>query len=349
MDGALGNDLQPSAPDRATELISRFRIGTTDVADLLDEPLLVVEAGPGGLAAEFEVPVALPSVVVAVARKSAPPMSPHGADVALTEWPHPPVPWVHVDDLDVALDSLGDRIRGAPRAAVTLVGLLRVGRGRPVEEGLLLESIAYSMLQSGSEFQRWLVQRGPVVVRADAGPAVLVERVADCLDLTLNRPDVHNAYNRRMRDELCGALAVAASDATLTVRLVGAGPSFCSGGDLTEFGTAPDPVSAHLIRTGQSPARLLAAIGSRTEAVIHGSCAGSGIELPAFAGHVQARPDTEIWLPELSMGLIPGAGGTVSLPRRIGVSRTAWLALSGQRIGVDTALRWGLIDAVAGG
>lgn len=327
-------------------MISGFRIGTTDIADLLDQPLLVVEVGRSGLPAEFEVPVVLPSVVVAVARTSAPPMSPHGADLALTEWPDPPPPWVHVDDLETALDSLGDRVRGTPRAAVTLVGLLRMGRSRAVEEGLLLESLAYSVLQSGSEFQRWLVQRGPVAVRADAGPAVLVERTGDGLDLTLNRPDVHNAYNRRMRDELCAALAVAASDAAVTVRLRGAGPSFCSGGDLTEFGTAPDPVSSHLIRTGRSPARLLASVGSRTEAVIHGSCAGSGIELPAFAGHVQARPGTEMWLPELGMGLIPGAGGTVSLPRRIGTARTAWLALSGQRIGVATALRWGLIDAV---
>ena len=56
-----------------------------------------------------------------------------------------------------------------------------------------------------------------------------------------------------------------------------------------------------------------------------------------------------MWLPELAMGLIPGAGGTVSLPGRIGAARAAWMALSGQRVDVDTALRWGLIDAVADG
>jgi enoyl-CoA hydratase/carnithine racemase len=78
--------------------------------------------------------------------------------------------------------------------------------------------------------------------------------------------------------------------------------------------------------------------------VLHGACAGSGIELPAFAGSVAARPGTRIWLPELAMGLIPGAGGTVSLPRRIGRGRTAWMALSGRPVDVPTALEWGLVD-----
>ena len=59
-----------------------------------------------------------------------------------------------------------------------------------------------------------------------------------------------------------------------------------------------------------------------------------------------ARPDTIFRLPEVSMGLIPGAGGTATLPRRIGRQRTAWLAISGAEIGANTALAWGLIDAV---
>ena len=332
--------------DSATELISGFLVGTTDAADFLDEPMLVIDVGSGERSAEVEVPVTLPSVVVVVARAAAPPMSARSADVALTEVTDPPPPWVQVDDVEAALESLGARVAAARRAAVTLVELLRSGRDRPVEEGLLLESAAYSMLQAGPEFQQWLAARAPAPARVDAGPTVLVRRTGDRLDLTLNRPEVHNAYSRLMRDELCQVLTVVAGDPALTLRLLGAGPSFCSGGDLTEFGTSPDPVTAHLIRTGRSPARLLAAIGARGQALIHGSCAGSGIELPAFTGYVQARPGTRIWLPELGMGLIPGAGGTVSLPLRIGAARTAWLALSGERITAGTALRWGLVDAV---
>ena len=308
--------------------------------------MLMVDVGREGGGEDLDVEVGFPAIVVAAARSSLAPLSSRGPDVALTEVPDPPAPWVQVADIDAAAELLEGRIRASPGAAVTLAGVLRAGRGRSVEEGLILESAAYSMLQAGPGFQAWLGARGAAAPGADAGPTVLAERVGDRLDLTLNRPEVHNAYSRRMRDELCDALLVAALEPELTVRLRGAGPSFCSGGDLTEFGTSPDPVSAHLIRTGRSPARLLDRLGPRTEAVVHGACAGSGIELPAFTGHVRARPGAEMWLPELAMGLIPGAGGTVSLPRRIGPARTAWMALSGQRVGVETALKWGLVDSV---
>ena len=63
-------------------------------------------------------------------------------------------------------------------------------------------------------------------------------------------------------------------------------------------------------------------------------------------GTVLAAPDTRIRLPEVAMGLVPGAGGTVSIPRRIGRHRTAWLALTGAEIGADQALAWGLVDRI---
>ncbi len=71
---------------------------------------------------------------------------------------------------------------------------------------------------------------------------------------------------------------------------------------------------------------------------------GSGIELAAFTDVVVAAPDTQIALPEIGLGLVPGAGGTVSLPRRIGRLRTAWLAFTGRPIDAATAQAWGLID-----
>jgi enoyl-CoA hydratase/carnithine racemase len=77
---------------------------------------------------------------------------------------------------------------------------------------------------------------------------------------------------------------------------------------------------------------------------LQGACVGAGVELPAFAAQVSASEDAFFQLPELAMGLVPGAGGTVSLPRRIGRQRTAWLALSGQRLDAETALAWGLVD-----
>jgi enoyl-CoA hydratase/carnithine racemase len=150
-----------------------------------------------------------------------------------------------------------------------------------------------------------------------------------------------------LQQELVEALLVAGADASVErVLLDGSGPSFCSGGDLAEFGTLPDPATAHLVRLTRSPARLLAELAPRLEVRLHGACIGAGIEMAAFAGRIVAHPDTLISLPEVSLGLIPGAGGTVSLPRRIGRHRTAELALTGMKLGAAEALRWGLVDAV---
>jgi enoyl-CoA hydratase/carnithine racemase len=150
-----------------------------------------------------------------------------------------------------------------------------------------------------------------------------------------------------MRDDLCEALQLAASDPSLEeIVLCGEGASFCSGGDLDEFGSFPDPATAHAIRTTRSPARLIAALAPRMRAEVHGACIGAGVELPAFTHHVTAREDSYFALPEVGLGLVPGAGGTASLPARIGRQRTAWLALSGARIDAATALAWGLVDEV---
>ncbi len=150
-----------------------------------------------------------------------------------------------------------------------------------------------------------------------------------------------------MRDLLCEALTLAVTDDSIEeVILSGQGPAFCSGGDLDEFGTLADPATAHAIRATRNPGRLLADCASRLHVVVHGACVGAGIELPAFADHVVARPDASFRLPEVSMGLVPGAGGTASLPRRIGRQRTAWMALTGAPVDPSTALSWGLIDEV---
>ena len=90
--------------------------------------------------------------------------------------------------------------------------------------------------------------------------------------------------------------------------------------------------------------RHRAACADRVRADLHGACVGAGIELPAYARRVVAREDAFFELPEVSMGLVPGAGGTASLPRRIGRQRTACLALSGRRLDAATALGWGLVD-----
>lgn len=151
-----------------------------------------------------------------------------------------------------------------------------------------------------------------------------------------------------MRDALIEALQLALSDADLGEIVIRArGACFSTGGELREFGSAPDPASAHLVRSLALPGRLLAACAARVTVQVHGACIGSGIEFPAFAGRLVATRDAWFQLPELRYGLIPGAGGCVSISRRIGRQRSAWMVLSGRRIDAPCALEWGLIDAIA--
>jgi enoyl-CoA hydratase/carnithine racemase len=150
-----------------------------------------------------------------------------------------------------------------------------------------------------------------------------------------------------VRDALVEAFELVLGDGSIAaVTLRGAGRCFSQGGDLAEFGQVPDPATGHVVRSLALPARLLARCAPRVTCRVHGACIGAGIELPSFASRVVAAPDTFFQLPELRFGLLPGAGGTVGIARRIGRQRTAWLALSGKRIDVERALAWKLIDDV---
>lgn len=258
------------------------------------------------------------------------------------------------DQFDVVVGSeeelapLLEATRRKPLAAMALVQLLRQSAHLDVHQGLLAESLVYSTLQSGPEFGQWLSRRPSVPAhRPNPEPAVLSRRTEARLELTLNRPEKRNAFSAEMRDALVEGLRPAVCDPSIEeVVLLGAGPAFCSGGDLDEFGTLPDPATAHLIRSTRNPGRLLADCAHRVRAELHGACIGAGIELAAFARQVRATRDAFFQLPEVAMGLVPGAGGTVSIPRRIGSQRTAYLALSGLRLDAATAQRWGLIDEI---
>lgn len=257
--------------------------------------------------------------------------------------------WLELCDVVVAagdptLGAIEENVERFPLAAAALALLLRGQPGRSVDEGLVAESAVYSVLQSGPEFSAWRAQH-PVRHEPDDGARVRLKREGPRLILTLTRPDRLNALDARMRDELMEGLAVAAADPGITVvELRGEGPAFCAGGDLDEFGSRSDPASAHVLRLRRSIGRELSHLGARTTAYVHGACVGSGIELAAFADRVVAAADTRIALPEIGLGLVPGAGGTVSLTRRVGRLRTAWLAFSGSTIDAATANAWGLVD-----
>lgn len=289
-------------------------------------------------------------VVIGVATTTPLPLPPHGFDVLLTDHSKAPRPWVACpDDLDSSLSDVEGTIRSFPQASMCYVQVLRAGRRLDLPAALALESFAFSTLLAGPEFGSWLSSRRlPPRTVSDPDPPVELRRQDNTLEITLCRPAVHNAFNASMRDALVEALGVARYDDSIeAVHLRGAGPSFSSGGDLREFGTAPDPSTAHLIRTTRSPVLALDRCAAPVTAFVHGACIGAGLELAARARRVVAHPDTSFALPEIGMGVLPGAGGTATIPRRIGRARTAYLALSRVAIGVDTARDWGLVDAIS--
>lgn len=273
------------------------------------------------------------------------------ATFTLTESPCADRRTITVPAVDAALTALTERCARWPQTAAICDDVLRCAEVTDsVFAGLITESLAYSTLQSGPEFARWLGERGPARL-PDLPDPVQANRYGDTLHIRFNRSTRHNAFTTDARAALLEALEVARLDDSVTeVVLAGNGPSFCSGGDLAEFGTFADPAAAHLARTRHSPALVLAELtarlGARCRAEVHGQVLGSGLEMAAYCGQLRCHPEATIGLPELALGLIPGAGGTVSITRRIGRWRTAYLVLSGVTIDAHTALSWGLVDEV---
>ncbi|MBU8829112.1 enoyl-CoA hydratase/isomerase family protein [Mycolicibacterium goodii] len=258
---------------------------------------------------------------------------------------------VAVDSIADTLALLTERCERWPQTAAVCDDVLRsVDPEASTFSGVITESLAYSTLQAGAEFARWLDERGPATVPQLPEP-VQAHRDGNTLHVRFNRPQRHNAFSTDARAALLEALEVARLDPSVDeVVLGGNGRSFCSGGDLAEFGSFADPASAHLARTRHSPALLLdeltARLGRRCRARVHGRVLGSGLEMACYCGWVSCDPGAILGLPELALGLIPGAGGTVSITRRIGRWRTAYLVLSGRTIDPTTALSWGLVDEI---
>ncbi len=244
----------------------------------------------------------------------------------------------------VRLEGLVQSILARPMAAAVLVQLLRLIEGMDPAQALVAESLAYATLQAGEEHASWLAAQ----TRAPAQPrgCLQVTRDGATLRLEVARAEARNAIDAPLRDALREALELAVLDDTLArVELTGAGKAFGVGADLAEFGTTRDPVHAHMIRMHTLPAHLAVRCADRLVSTVQGLCVGASLELAAF-GRIVARRGAIFHLPELAMGLLPGAGGCVSMTRRIGRQRTALMVLSGRRIDAGTALDWGLVEAI---
>jgi enoyl-CoA hydratase/carnithine racemase len=309
-------------------------------------PVILIDADRSGDALATGVsarPARLPIYVILTRAAPVPAQVAAAADLVIAASSELCAGAVVVDDPMLEARKIVERIAASPRAAITLAWLLRAGEQSTVPAALAGESAAYSMLLGSSDFQRWLVTRG-ARRPADSAERVRLARDGDLLRITLARVPRRNAVDTQMRHALLEALGIAKADDRVRVEIDADGPSFSAGGDLDEFGSARDPATAHLIRVSASVGQALHDLRERVSVRVHGACIGAGIELPAFAGHIIAAPDAKFGLPEVAMGLIPGAGGTVSIPARIGRGRTFWFAVSGEHLDAPTAVDWGLVD-----
>jgi len=166
--------------------------------------------------------------------------------------------------------------------------------------------------------------------------------------ISLNRPHVLNVYNMQMRDELSQILSAIKDDPDiLVVILKGEGEqAFCAGADLSEFLTAPSPVIARQVRFERDVWRLFGDIPQPIIAALHGYVLGSGIEMALCCDMRIASDDTHFGLPEVSLGIIPAAGGTQTLPRLIGRGKALEMMLEGCMIDAKEAFEIGLVNRV---
>ncbi|RUQ66829.1 enoyl-CoA hydratase/isomerase family protein [Azospirillum doebereinerae] len=209
---------------------------------------------------------------------------------------------------------------------------------------------------SGTPLLRPALPRGlsgdqPVASEQDANPedAVLVERRNGVGIVTLNRADAMNAINMAVRGGLTAACRALEADPSVRAVLFRADGrrGFCVGADIKEFRPVDSPVAARRVDPAIAYIDAVAALTKPTVAAIHGFCLGGGFEIALACDLRIASADAVFGLPEINLGLIPGAGGTQRLPRLIGVGRALDLMLTGERFTAEEALRLGVISRLA--
>ena len=179
-------------------------------------------------------------------------------------------------------------------------------------------------------------------------PTVLYEKRGGVAVLTLNRPEVINAFDTRMRDDLFSALGAAGDDPDVGAALIrGAGErGFCAGADLSEFGSAPSQTVARQVRLERDLWGLFASIRKPLIAALHGHVIGSGVEIACLCDIRIAAEDAAFRMPETALGMIPAAGGSQTLPRTIGLSASMSALLANETMDAARALSLGLVHRV---
>lgn len=175
---------------------------------------------------------------------------------------------------------------------------------------------------------------------------VLTVREGAVLTITLNRPEVYNAFNRDLHKALAAALKEARDDEVRAVVLTGAGKGFCAGQDLKEFQSLPGGVGDTLRSTYHPNILAIRALEKPVIAAVNGACAGAGLSLAA-ACDIRIAADDATFVPGfIGIGLIPDAGGSWFIHRLLGFARAfEWMA-SNRRLPAAEALTWGLVTEV---
>lgn len=166
------------------------------------------------------------------------------------------------------------------------------------------------------------------------------------LAITLNRPDVLNAFNAALHRALAGALKEARADDVRAVVITGAGRGFCVGQDLSEFREAPGDIGERL-RSNYHPNILaLRALEKPVLAAVNGPAAGAGLSF-ACACDLRLAAQSATFVPAfINIGLVPDSGGTYFVRRLLGTARAFEWMTSGRRLSAAQALEWGLISEV---
>jgi enoyl-CoA hydratase len=180
----------------------------------------------------------------------------------------------------------------------------------------------------------------------DGFETLIYEKQDGIASVTLNRPKAMNAYNVKMRDELYETLtAIKDDDDVRVVIFKGAGEkAFCAGADLSEFLTAPSPVTARQVRWERDVWGQFLNLPQPLIAALHGYVLGSGFEIALCCDMRIASEDVCFGLPEVGLGIIPAAGGTQTLPRLVGRARALEMLLSNRWIKGEEAYRIGLVN-----
>jgi enoyl-CoA hydratase len=177
---------------------------------------------------------------------------------------------------------------------------------------------------------------------------VLYEKKGAIAYVTLNRPKVLNALNQRTWEELRAAFEDARDDAQVRgIIVTGAGDkAFAAGADISELAQSTAVEAQTGSSYGQEVLNLLETLGKPVIAAVNGFALGGGCETALACTIRVASENAKFGVPEVSLGLIPGGGGTQRLPRLVGKGRALQLILSGAMIGAEEAYRIGLVNEV---